>query len=148
MYQYKHVGSFDIAYPSFLEQIYNTFRNFRGRQKLDVQERIGTLTWLQYSRRKSYWCTQNTKYKFFQYWDSNKKLFSIAPHRCSYSSSNFAITNFVNPTISLLDFFYWFCILVHGFFTLQLPTYLSLFQLLRSNICHSAFFLLKTLAKS
>ena len=50
----------------------------------------------------------------------------------SYRSSNFAIAKVVALQF-LLQFLYKFCILAHGFFSVLLPIYLSLLQLLRQQ---------------
>ena len=64
----------------------------------------------------------------------------------SYRSSNFAIINVI-LLISLLNIWYWFCILVNIFCSVLLTySYIS-FNYLNSNICH-LFSPLKAIAKS
>ena len=69
------------------------------------------------------------KWLFYQYCDSNVELF-CSPF--SYRSSNFAIAKVVALNL-FVSFFYDFCKLVRGLFSVLLPIQLLLFQLLRQQ---------------
>ena len=81
-----------------------------------------------YSRRKYYCYHLNTKYFFY---DSNIGFFSIAPHLIIALPT--LRSQKLSLLISLLQFMYYFCRLVHAFFSILLPIQLSLFQLLRQQ---------------
>ena len=80
-----------------------------------------------YSRRKYYCCHQNAKYFLLPF----KKGSFLYYSQFSYRSSSLWQQK-LSLLISLLQFLYEFCRLVHFFFSVLLPIQLSLFYVLKS----------------